>query len=116
MNINKKLNNNFRILYKLSIPRLANLIEINVENLSNIHKQNVEEETNKKVEYLIKFGREIVINLKRYAVSDIRLSMISHKRKINRKSMVHSIICNVITFLMSTLSVKHMIKDVKDVK
>lgn len=100
---------NNKILYKLSIPRLFNIMNTNIDNLSNLLKQDIDTEKRNKIEVLIKFGKDINLNLKRYAVRDIKYSMSINVKKINNKSLINSIINQVLTFLMSTISIKSML-------
>lgn len=101
---------NKKFLYKLSIPRLSCVLETNINNLSNLLNQNdISIDNIKKIESLIKFGKDININLKRYAVSDMKCSISNNIRKVNNKSIINSIINQVFTFLMSTISIRSML-------
>ncbi|BCL65709.1 hypothetical protein IOLA_077 [uncultured bacterium] len=104
----KKIKNN-KILYKLSMPRLSNIMNTNIDNLSNLLKPDIDSEKRNKIEALIKFGRDINLNLKRYAVGDVKYSMSINVKKINNKSLINAIINQVLTFLMSTISIKSML-------
>lgn len=99
-----------KILYKLSIPRLSALLETNISSLLTMSKQDMSEDNSKKLNSLIKFGNEIVYNLKRYAVSDMRCSISFYRyKRVNNKSLINSIINQVFTFLMSTISIRSSI-------
>lgn len=99
-----------KILYKLSIPRLSKLLETNISSLTNLSKQDMSEENFKRINALIKFGHDIVYNLRKYAVSDIRCSISFNKHKrVNNKALINSIINQVFTFLMSTINIRSII-------